>query len=57
MKSKFDPGWGVMFHNESRWEYNGRKIRNLETAKMVAFEKYLQIKRLWYTKLRIVSAK
>ena len=40
MKSKFGSGWGVMFHKESRWEYKGRKIRDLETAKLVAFEMF-----------------
>lgn len=44
MKSKFGPGWGVMFHNESRWEYNGRKIRDLETAKLVAFEMFDELR-------------
>lgn len=44
MKSKFGPGWGVMFHNESRWEYNGRKIRDLETAKLVSFEMFDELR-------------
>lgn len=37
MKSRFGPGWGVIFNGRQRWDYNGRKITNLDTAKIVAF--------------------
>lgn len=37
MRSKFGPGWGVIFKGKTQWEYNGRKINDLETAKTVAF--------------------
>jgi len=40
MKNKYDSGWGVIFRNESKWDYKGGKIRNLETAKLAAFEMY-----------------
>ena len=40
MKSKYDSGWGVMFRNKSEWKYNGRKIQDLETAKLVAFDMF-----------------
>lgn len=38
MKSKYGPGWGVIFQNKSCWEYNGRKINDVQTAKLVAFD-------------------
>ena len=40
MRGKFGPGWGVMFRREARWDYNGQKIRDLETAKLVAFDMF-----------------
>lgn len=36
MRSRFG-GWGVIFKGESRWDYDGHKIRDLATAKNVAF--------------------
>lgn len=38
MKSRFGVGWGVVFHGVRRWEYRGEKIRDLDTAKLAAFE-------------------
>lgn len=38
MKSKFGNGWGVIFQGESRWDYNGKRITDLRTAKIVAFD-------------------
>lgn len=37
VKSKYGT-WGVVFHAEWRWEYNGRKMRDLHIAKLVAFD-------------------
>ena len=37
MRSKFGSGWGVIFRGVRRWEYGGHKIRDLATAKNVAF--------------------
>jgi hypothetical protein len=37
MKSKFGSGWGVIFKGVSRWDCCGHKIRDLDTAKNVAF--------------------
>ena len=37
MKSKYGSGWGVIYAGNSIWEYNGKKIRDFETAKLVAF--------------------
>ena len=37
MKSR-DGGWGVIFQGECRWQYNGKKISDLPTAKLVAFD-------------------
>ena len=25
MKNKYDSGWGVIFRNESKWDYKGEK--------------------------------
>lgn len=30
--------WGVVFQNQWRWEYHGKKIRDVKTAKLVAFD-------------------
>ena len=38
MRSKYGSGWGVVFKGKGYWEYHGRKIDDLETAKLVAFE-------------------
>lgn len=38
MKSRYGSGWGVIFQGKSVWEYNGRKINDLDTAKLVAFD-------------------
>lgn len=37
MKSKFGSGWGVVFKGEWLWEYQGKKIDDFYTAKLVAF--------------------
>ena len=36
MKSKFGPGWGVIYKGEQPWEYNGRKIIDFATARTIA---------------------
>jgi len=38
MKSKYGVGWGVIFRGVQRWEHGGRKIRDIETAKLAAFD-------------------
>ena len=38
MKSKFGVGWGVIYDGSWIWEYHGRKIYDLHTAKKVAFD-------------------
>lgn len=38
MRSKFGAGWGVIFQGKQVWQYNGRKIMDLSTAKQVAFD-------------------
>lgn len=43
MKSKFGVGWGVIFRGERCWEYRGEKIRDLDTAKLAAFELFDEI--------------
>ena len=43
MKSKFGVGFGVIFRGEQHWKYRGEKIRDLETAKLVAFELFDEI--------------
>lgn len=43
MKSKFGIGWGVIFRGERCWEYRGEKIRDLDTAKLAAFELFDEI--------------
>ncbi|MFR7918790.1 MAG: hypothetical protein ACLU4L_05395 [Anaerostipes sp.] len=37
MRSKYGQGWGVIFRGENQWQYHGRKIYDLNTAKLVAF--------------------
>jgi hypothetical protein len=37
IKSKFNSGWGVIFKGKCQWDYNGRMITDLNTAKIVAF--------------------
>ena len=37
MRSKFGSGWGVIFQGETRWQYHEKKIHDLNTAKLVAF--------------------
>ena len=37
MRSKFGSGWGVIFQGETRWKYHEKKIYDLDTAKLVAF--------------------
>jgi hypothetical protein len=37
-RSKYGPGLGVIFRNQSVWKYNDKKINDLHTAKMTAFE-------------------
>lgn len=37
MRSRYGSGWGVIYANKSYWQYNGRKINDLHTAKLVAF--------------------
>lgn len=37
MKSKFGPGWGIIYKGEQQWEYHGRKITDFDTARTVAF--------------------
>ncbi len=37
MKSKFNSNWGVIFKGEYLWDYNGKKITDLHSAKNVAF--------------------
>jgi len=37
MKSKYGPGWGVIFQGEQQWKYHNRKIEDFDTAKVVAF--------------------
>lgn len=38
MKSSFGAGWGVIFQGERRWDYHGKKITDLHSAKIVAFD-------------------
>ena len=38
MKSRFGANWGVIYDGSCVWEYNGKKIRDLDTAKKVAFD-------------------
>lgn len=38
IKSKHGPGYGVIFQNECKWDYRGKKILDLLTAKLVAFD-------------------
>ncbi|MGM9600790.1 MAG: hypothetical protein ACI3W5_04285 [Faecousia sp.] len=37
MRSKFGPGWGVIYKGRTQWEYHGRKITDFDTARTVAF--------------------
>lgn len=37
MKSKFNSNWGVIFRGKYLWDYNGTKITDFHTAKIVAF--------------------
>ena len=37
VRSKYGPGWGVVFKGEWQWDYHGRKITDFDTAKVVAF--------------------
>ena len=37
MKSKFGPGWGIIYKGKQQWEYHGRKITDFDTARTVAF--------------------
>lgn len=37
MRSQFGEGWGVIFKGESLWKYDGKKIMDLEEAKIAAF--------------------
>lgn len=37
MKSKHGPNWGVIFKGKYLWDYNGKRIKDLDTAKIVAF--------------------
>lgn len=30
--------WGVVFHGEWRWDYHGKKMNDIDTAKLVAFD-------------------
>lgn len=38
MRSKYGSGWGVVFQGEHRWDFHGKKITDLYTAKKVAFD-------------------
>ncbi len=37
MRSKFGSGWGVAFKGQFIWDYQGKKILDFNTAKIVAF--------------------
>jgi hypothetical protein len=37
VKSRYDT-WGVVFHGEWCWDYHGKKMNDIETAKLVAFD-------------------
>lgn len=37
MRSKYGPGWGVIFAGEYCWDYHGKKIYDFDTARLVAF--------------------
>lgn len=36
-RSKYD-NWGVVFQGEWRWDYHGKKMSNIDEAKLVAFD-------------------
>lgn len=38
MKSKFGPGWGVLYGGQQVFQYNNRKIDDFYTAKLIAFD-------------------
>lgn len=38
MKSKFGPGWGVLYGGQQVFRYNNRKIDDFYTAKLIAFD-------------------
>ena len=46
MKSKYGTGLGVIFKDESRWEYRGKKILDFDTAKIVAFNLFDELHEL-----------
>lgn len=37
MRSKYGPGWGVIYAGEYCWDYHGKKIYDFDTARLVAF--------------------
>lgn len=40
MKSKYGPGWGVIFAGRMQWKYQGKKIMDFYTARIVAFNMF-----------------
>lgn len=37
MRSKYGPGWGVIYAGEYCWDYHGKKIYDFDIARLVAF--------------------